>query len=82
MDPPYSVSKILLIWTPHVKNEGKSIFPITIHYVNIYPRNGNSVAHLLARHAKELSSRSYWIEEAPSFLFSALASDVLLSNSE
>ena len=127
MDPTYSVSKILWIWTPHIKNEGKSIFPITIHYVNKYPlldfivalsslegvgsnaedaealaavsakhnssalrsimysfipRNGNSVAHLLAKHAKELSSCSYWIEEAPSFLFSALASDVLLSNSE
>jgi hypothetical protein len=41
------------------------------------PRSGNIMAHLLARHAKGLSSSSYWLEESPVFLCNALKFNVM-----
>jgi hypothetical protein len=44
-------------------------------------REGNVVAHELAKHAFTSNSSCNWFEESPSFIFLALANDVtLLSN--
>ena len=43
-------------------------------------RAGNKLAHLLAQHAKYVSSFEAWVEETPSFLEASIASDASVCN--